>query len=170
MKVEQIVPRHGADRQKDVTREKFIPAVSGYTNGTPGNYRYYGIVNLADGADQQIYTVFKVPDDFVSYTSLKLIWMSVAAAGTMRWGFDVRYGASGEANDTYTESGQNGETATGGANIINVQEPFDPVALTGLAKGNYVGLMMEREGTHVDDTLGEIAMILGFLFTYVAEQ
>ena len=162
---------HGAAEHTNVTRELFIPATNDMDVGiTLAASAGLSILRFGDGTTAKTYHSFKVPDDFISFVSLKVIWVSSAAAGNMRWKLQANYGALGEDRSTHTESPAYGETATGGASIINVQEPENPLSLPDIEKGDYVGIALYRDGGHASDTLEEAADEVGLLFTYTAEQ
>lgn len=163
---------HGAAQHTDVTRELFIPALSGdAVNGTPTNNAGYAVVSgTANAWEPLVMLTFKVPDDFVSFVSLKAVWWCSAAAGNMYWYLKTYYAASGQERQTHTEASGYGTTATGGANLINVQESSTPLVMANLEEGDYVGIEFSREGTHGDDTLDAVVYFVGILFTYTAEQ
>jgi len=162
---------HGIAQHTDVSRDFFIPACSGYSTGVQGFISsYWPVVILADGASLIAYLSMKVPNDFVSFTSVKAVWSSPAAAGNMRWRIMAGYNADGEALNFHSDGPAEGVTATGGADIVNVQEPANPLALANLAKGDYIGFRLSRDGTAGTDTLNDAVNIIGILFTYVAEQ
>ncbi|MBA7637571.1 hypothetical protein ES703_45217 [subsurface metagenome] len=163
---------HGAAQHNDVTRELFIPANSGHVvTGSPSVRGRFGAVTGTANTDQPaVYFSIKVPDDFVSFTSLKAVWMSPAAAGNMRWAFLSDYAAPGEVYSTHGDDPAVGVTATGGADKLNVQESANPITLASLVSGDYIGIGFSRSGSHADDTLDDAMYLLGLLFTYVAEQ
>lgn len=165
------IPEHGAAKHINVTRELFIPATEDFsTNATVKVYGLYAVVELAYGVSGEVRFSFKVPDDFVSFTSLKAVWLATVASGNVRWAMLAQYAASGEQHDTHYESRTLGETATGGDGIMNVQAPVDPLTLSALTKGDYLGIRLYRDGSHENDTLESGMSVLGLLFTYVAEQ
>lgn len=162
---------HGAEFHTDVTRELFIPVYNDVNGGaTLALKGAYSVIELADGAAGNIYVSIKCPDDFVSFTSLKMVWMTDAVAGNMRWRTTAYYGAAGEVFNLTTETPAQGVTANGGAGIINVQEPANPLGLAGFALGDYIGFKTTRDGVHADDTINDLVRIIGLLFTYTAEQ
>lgn len=164
------IPEHGAT--KHVTRELFIPANEGrLVAGTPYFYgRYASICGAADSDEPVVYFIIKVPDDFVSFDSIKAVWASDAASGSMNWGLLAGYAAAEEAYNTHVDSSGMGATATGGTGIINVQTPATALTMASLAKGDYIGLKFERDGSGTLDTLNTTVHLLGLLFTYTAEQ
>lgn len=161
---------HGAAQHTDVTRELFLPAygaiTSTYFSANPGH-----AVNLPNNADNNAEFSAKVPDDFVSFVSVKAVWAcDDVAIGNMRWSLRGAYPQAGEVYYANDENPGLGQTATGGTSILNVQEPANPLTLIGLQKGDYLFLRFVRNATHVDDTLEGTAYLFGLLFTYVAEQ
>lgn len=161
---------HGADKHTNVTRELFILATTGSTTGVAADLGYFPCIELADGVTNFIRVAFKVPDDFVSLSSLKAVWSAGVAAGNMRWSLNALYGAEGEVYNAHTDNPAYGETATGGINRLNIQEPANPLTLALLAIGDYVGIRMGRNAGHANDTIDDDVCVLGFLFTYVGEQ
>lgn len=160
---------HGVDEHADVSRELFL-SPTGYTTGGVTSRGGYFVVYFVDSAVKTLWFNFKVPDDFVSFDSCKLVWDSAAASGNMNWGMGAYYAASGEAYNQHAESPGVGVTATAGANTLNVQEPANVLSLSSLASGDYVGVYVTRNASVVDDTLGQTVCIYGLLFTYTAEQ
>lgn len=162
---------HGADLHTDVTRDKFYPVNNDAHAQATLVFEYeHNAVELADGVAGETVVTFKVPDDFVSFTSLELVWSCLVAAGNLRWGFRTRWAAAGEVSSTHSENTGYGETATGGIAFINVQESANPMAMAALALGDYVGVKIQRDGGHANDTIGQAVRILGVTLTYVAEQ
>lgn len=161
-----------AAKRTDVTRELFIPANEGYIEaGTRINRSSYAVVQGAADTDTPIiwFTV-KVPDDFVSFTKVEAVWASPAVTGNMWWGMGADYAAVGEDSSMHSDNPEAGETATGGADIMNVQRPKNPLTLADLAAGDYLGLVFTRYGSNAADTLDTVVDLLGILFTYTAEQ
>lgn len=163
-------PSHGAAKHTDVTRELFIPMFDD-SNANVSVAKLFGylLLQFADGATGRSSANFKVPDDFVSFSSLKAVWVC-AGAGNLRWKLHGTYAAHGEMMNTHDEDGALGETAIANALYVYIQEPSDPLALTGLAKGDVVGVEVARDGGHANDTIDAVAYLLGLVFEYTAEQ
>lgn len=153
-----------------VPRHKFIPLLSGYpgaNSDVSGTWQHANIIfknNLVPLANISL----KVPDDFVSFDSIKLLWMASAAAGNIYWQIWAKYGAPGEAPDTHSDTPAFGATPTGGAWILNLTEPPNPLTLANLAKGDYLGIQIKRFGTDPLDTLNADFYGQGILFSYQA--
>lgn len=152
-------------------RTLFVQA-AGYTDGLAdqsiGKFTSQCLVdNNADHLAMNI----TVPDDFSSFTSIEVVWIS-NAGGTndMYWSLNAQYGASGEAYSTHSDSPALGTTASGGNNIINVQEPANALTLSSLAAGDYLGVYMTRDATNASDTLDANVWVFGMNFNYVAED
>lgn len=164
---------HGVADHTDVTRELFIPSISHLiSSGAESNAggRSALVLGGANADEPYVEHSFKVPDDFVSFTSVKAVWWCTVAAGDMRWDLSAQYAAVGEAINIHTDAPVWGVTATGGVNILNVQEPANPLTLVNLALGDYLGIRFRRQGTNVADTLDANMYLMGLLFTYVASQ
>ncbi len=163
---------HGAAKHTNITRELFIPATNDiHASATVNQFNaFWSCVTFVDDRVVAIYQTFKVPDDFVSFISLKCVWATPAAAGNMSWKMGCHWAAHGEIESTHTEYPGTGQTASGGADIIVAQEPPTPLNLANLALGDYVGAKMVREGDDVLGTINDIVEVLGILFTYTANQ
>jgi len=169
--VEQTPKTHGAAQHTDVTRELFIPASEGYIlYGALAGRGFYAVAYAGADADLWVQVSFKVPDDFVSFTSVKAVWQSAAAAGDMYWWLHAHYAASGELYTTHSETPAMGTTTTDGVNLWNIQEPANALTLANLAKGDYIGITFSRDGDDANDTLDSGVYLLGLLFTYTAQQ
>jgi len=166
------VTDHGADKHTDVTRYLWIPAVVGYAGtGTPGYQYYYSVVS--GGANEPAPTVYwtlKAPSDFVSLVSVKALWTSPAASGSMYWKLSAYYGAAGENIGAHTDWPAYGTTATAGNMKWNLQEPAYPLTLSSLTKDDFIGIRFIRVGSDPSDTLENTVYFAGLLFTYIAEQ
>ena len=155
-----------------VSRNLFLTAVASYINsGTVSLRNSWSIVYGAANANAPVFRVsFKVPDDFVSFESMKAVWEATSSGGNMYWRFNASYAAPGEIVNIHSDSTSLGVTADGGAQILNVQESPDPLTLKFLAKGDYLGVLFTREGTHANDTIDNQVNVFGLLFTYRASQ
>ena len=167
----QPVQVHGADKHTDVARQLFIPATTAVlSDATLSLLGDYGTVRMPDEANTVFAITAKVPDDFVSFTSIKLVWVSGAAAGNLYVAHNTSYAASTENRETHTNDTGFGTIATGGADIINVLDHPNPLTMPGLAKGDYIGIQTARMATVAQDSLNANVYALGILFSYTAEQ
>ena len=165
--------KHYALAREAVPREVFLPAIEGYI--IVGEEKDIGVFfYIAGGAnldEPAVSWVMKVPDDFVSFSSAKAIWVSDAVSGNMFWEMVAQWWAAGEnvfAGETDMPGA--GATATAGIGITNVQEPANPLTLTNLARGDYLALGFGRTGSDPLDTLDPNVFLAGILFSYTAEQ
>ncbi|KKK71350.1 hypothetical protein LCGC14_2914780, partial [marine sediment metagenome] len=163
---------HGASVHTNITRELWIPAIGGnVTGGALVTFGKYALVSGGANANEPIISFsVQVPEDFLTFGSVKLVWVSSPAAGNMYWRITAQYAAVGEINNTHTDTPGFGVTATGGTNIFNLQEPANPLALASLAVGDYIGMELNRQGANGLDTLDATAYVMGLLFTYTANQ
>lgn len=165
------IPSHDAAQHTNVTRELFIPVLDDIdVNATLAQYGPYLVVECADGVTTLVMFTFKVPDDFVSFGSIKVVWATPIPFGNMVWKLNAYHGAAGELYGIHSDLPGLGATATEGDDLITVQEPANPLTMTSLVKGDYVGIEFTRAGGDANDTLDQVARLFGLLFTYVAEQ
>jgi len=161
---------HGATRHTDIARELFI-APSPYTTGTWGEHHYTPAVLCDPAAASNIaYHGFNVPNDFVSFTSVKVIWAGKAgvAGQDVRISTSSRWKAASEGLNTHNET-----PADQTLDCAALDTRYDSnlnYAMATLAKGDNVGMWVKRLGSHALDTLTGDMCIYGLLFTYVAEQ
>jgi len=167
-----VADPHGAAQHTDVTRELFIPAACFPSEGvSSGALGIYATMDLSDSVLDRGYFTTKVPDDFVSFSSVKLVWTCLGGGvNNMYWKLIAWYAAQGEAYNLHTDTPAYGVTASGGNSLLNVQEPPNPLTLVNLAIGDYLGFCLYRDAAHANDTLGQTTYNLGLLFTYVANQ
>lgn len=163
---------HGAAEHTDVTRELFIPALDDVdiqtTLENKGDYLIISVDGTGFGAS---YFTFKVPDDFVSFTSIKLVWMAdTGLTGNMYWRLHTDYAAAGESYNTHSEDPAGGTTNAAAANTIYVQEPANALTMGSLALGDYIGIEFNRDADHASDTIEGDVKMFGLLFTYTANQ
>lgn len=154
------------------TRELFLSVGEGFVRfGTLDDYLDYAEVEGGVDLDEpKVHWTMKVPDDFVSFSSLKAMWFASTAVGNMYWNLNARYGTCGEHISTHFDTPALGVTATGGNLIKNCQEPANPLTLADLAIGDSIGISFTRQGTDALDTLDIKMYLLGLLFTYVGHQ
>lgn len=165
------LPAHGAAKHTDVTRELFLPANEGFASaGTPASRDFYGVVSGAANLYEPIvHFSMKVPDDFVSFTSVKAVFITLGT-GNMYWTLNADYAADGEPRTTHTDLPAKAAKAVAATYTIYAQEPTNPLTLVNLAAGDYLGLSFDRQGSSALDTIDQVVNLLGLLFTYTANQ
>ena len=133
----------------------------------------WGIL-LSSTAASNVFFNFKVPDDFVSFSKVELIWRNWAASTSeqMYWGMSGVYAHEGEnmvigaaSSNHYDNPGSTYQSVPATNGIVIVNEPTLPLTLSNLAIGDYIGVRVTRGGTEANDDTGA-AMVLGMLFTY----
>ena len=160
---------HGADRHTNVTRHHFS-RVSGHIDAQVTSHLGYSLLLLPNNQPRYAFFTFTVPDRFVSFTSIKALWLSDGDGGNIYWQLGAVYAAAGEPAITHTDAPAMGVTANAGAGIFNLEEPANPLALVDLAKGDTLGIIFYRDPTDPLDTLADSCFLLGLRFTYTAEQ
>ena len=164
---------HGAAQHTDVARWLFLPACTGHvSSGTPTTRGNYAVVSgEADLNEPHVNFSIKVPDDFVSFTSLQAVWICSAAAGNLYWYLYNNYASCGEAYGLHYEEPGYSTTPTRGANILNCDTPEDdPLVFPNLAVGDFIGVNFYRKGDHANDTLDATFYLFGLLFNYMGHQ
>ena len=166
------IPVHGANKHTDVTREVFLSVAGGYISAGTASFlsKYASATGEVNVDEPRVFFTIKVPDDFVSFSSVKAVWHSAGLAGNAYWRLQASYAADGELREQHTDLPAAGTTAYPGGDVIVVQEPANALTLTNLAKGDHLGVEFYRFGSDAADTLTDIFNLIGLLFTYTAEQ
>ena len=164
------ISNHDYHEHANIPRFKFIPVNSGYIqSGTPGEFGWYGGIKGAPNLNEPfIHFTFKVPDNFLSFLSIELIWITNESK-TMAWKIQSKYGAKDELYNTHQELPSIGYTNSI-LNKLNVQAPTYPLTLPDLLSGDYISIQLERWGTNTGDTLTNDVYLLGLLFHYTAKE
>lgn len=160
---------HTVGKHTDVTREVFLVNPMGdLANAT----LTASGVTLDDAAASEVWYHLRVPDDFVSFTSVKAAWKCPSPNGAvnMFWSINAFWGAHGEAEDNSTDAPAMGATTHAGEDLITEQLPTNVLTLTGLALGDYLIFLFSRDATNGLDTINAAATLKGLLFTYVGHQ
>ncbi len=159
---------HGADKHTDVTRELFVPPSTMYT-GTPELCGLHPTMALADGATEYATFELKVPDDFVSFIRVDLVWVGITGEVDDDWRAyaDFYYCAHGEAYNIHTETKMQNLNVTA-LNITYVTDTT--LVLNNLAIGDFLGGKVGRFGADGADTYTGKIRLLGIVFVYTAEQ
>ncbi|GAI58775.1 unnamed protein product, partial [marine sediment metagenome] len=164
---------HGRDKHTDVTRYKFYPFYNDVNaNAALALFQAHSFVNMPDAVITEVPVEFRVPDDFVSFTSMKLVWSATnaAAARNMYWRLTAGYGTAGESFRNTLEAAAYGVTAWTASEIIHEQTGANALTMATLGLGDYVGVKVWRDGGHVNDTIGATVKAFGILLTYVADH
>lgn len=97
---------------------------------------------------------FKTPDDFSTLTECVVV-MIPDATETIQWDVTTNFAASGEAYTTNSDSITNGQASATASQII---EADMSAALTGLAAGDYIGMIFESDTNNL--------RVIGLQFKY----
>jgi len=161
---------HGADKHTDVTRTLFIPC-GNYMSGTSRKADKHDVVELDKDTPQVVEIEFRVPSDFVSFGSLKVVWFSgVGGTAGQDWVCDpaCSYAAHGEQSTTHGDTPAN--TTIDVTAKLFIYETDVGFTLANLAKGDYCGVEIERQADDGADNYGAVIRVMGLLLTYIAEQ
>lgn len=160
---------HGAELHTNAARELFLFPHSEVGTGLMDRayIGHHAAMRLQDGYANAVFWEFKVPADFVSLSSLVVLVVS-AATGTLYWDVYADFGANGEDYDNHVSYTTGTETLV---TVDKLTELADVSSvLSGLAKGDYVGIYFRRRADDVKDTIGTYLYVLGLIISYVGER
>jgi len=114
----------------------------------------------------------KVPDDFVSFNKVEIMWAVVAAGSSLQtqWDFHAAWVSSGESMAVVGHATSNTEDTgyglcnAAGADCLTLSQATNPLTLSGLARGDYLSLGVFR--STCSDTIGGSVYVHGLLFSY----
>lgn len=162
---------HGSAYHTDVERYVFFKPTpyngaggAWSTDGRHPNYR------LATTKNEIAYVRAKLPSDFVSLTSVKIVWYGIGGAAGQDWRMTVKtaYASVGETRFTHLDDPA--------MQVLDVTVPliiYETVQagiLTNAIKGDWIGISINRQGLEAEDTYAGSIEIIGVLITYTAEQ
>lgn len=156
---------HGAGEHTDRTRKVFVPVMP-YSGGQQAIGLWHGEVQANNDTSSTKAEAFHVPADFVSLVHIHAVVVPLAS-GNLYWQIQTAISANGEAHDNETEvSGYQTTAVTANA----VTELPDQSLCANLAVGDFLGVVINRDSTHANDTVENGVVCLGYLFEYVADQ
>ncbi len=164
---------HGRADHTDRTRYKFYPFYNDVdANASLGLFNSHSFVNMPDGVLTEVPVEFRVPDDFVTFLQMKLVWSATRAPGAanMRWRLTAGYGHFNESFQNHIDAPAYGVSAWGGSEWMHEQLSPNALAMAGLALGDYIGVKVWRDGGHGDDTIGATVKAWGTLLIYTADH
>jgi len=154
---------HGNTHHTDRSRTVFV----NYLEDADSVYQTFLTRQLTDAADESVSFIWQVPADYVSLGSVKLVY-TPAGVGNMYWKMLAEWGAHNEA--TTTDTPAYGTTSTIAINKLIFQEPSNALTLSGLAAGDVVAIVAQRDGTDVSDTVNGDVEVIGLEIAYTADQ
>lgn len=163
-----VLEEHGAEKHRNVTRKLFIP--SGCYSGATSIYFCTAAVIFPDGADHYSAHSFKVPDDFLSLSSLKVLWAGEGGVAGQDWVSELyaTYKKIGESMWLHDE-GPTPKTID--VTVLDTLYATDfGFSLLGLENGHYISVELARHGLDGSDTYTGKVHVFGILFTYTAKQ
>ncbi len=113
----------------------------------------------------------RVPDDFVSFNKVEVMWTALAASSLVaQWDVYAAWVSSGESIAFAGHATSNTEDTgyslcnSAGNRDLTYSQTTAPLTLSGLAKGDYISFSVFR--STCSDTLGGSAFVHGLLFSY----
>lgn len=137
------------------TKQFHVPCYTG-TGGTLSSL--YGAYSLNSTVDTAVMT-FRIPNDYASLTSVKVIIIPVAT-GTFDWTAATVFGASGEAYNVHTDSTTADGTVSTNAQLLELDIS---AAFTGIATNDIITLTFRCDALATTTALN----ILGLDVKYV---
>jgi hypothetical protein len=123
-------------------------------------------LDFSDGATQQIWNSFRLPDDWVGAIDLKIFWKSTATSGNVVWQVQTGFIADGGDFDAALNAAQTVTDATQGVASRFNTATLSSLTLTGAAAGKWMHFRLFRDPAHASDTLGATASLLGVEMKY----
>lgn len=161
-----------AARTPDGSAGNGLPAVSTYkgSNANPARFGFRASFDAA--ADQHLWWVFRLPDDYGSGGVLKFLWAANATANSCVWAASVGAVTAGDA-DTYLEHVQAAAASTTAATNATEARRVNASSITltmdSAAAGDYVSVVLYRDADNGSDSLTVAAELLdGVSFVYTA--
>ena len=162
---------HSISSHTDVARSMFIPVMGAHIgqNFTTADGGRFHALRAADGADCRATFTSRVPDDFVSFTNVKMIWKTPASSGNLVFRCYFYWATEDQSITQGAETGDTQTVATGGNEVLNYDEAGN-FALSGIAKGDLFGSDFRCYRNNASDTISNYVEVVGFEFNYVASQ
>lgn len=159
--------RHTVDKHIDVMRELFVEAEVNDDTGYGQSINNYYAHRMGNNENISCYLTFKIPDDFVSLIHVHPVIIPLAS-GNVYWSADSSFAAAGEPHTIHGVSLPFFiEPVT--INILAELQDIHHI-LRGVAKGDYVGILFNRNAINVNDTCEDTVYFLGILIQYIGEQ
>lgn len=164
------IPAHGVGQHTDIARRMFVTTI---VNHGGDNSKSLGIA-LGPATTEKINYICMLPTDFVSVSSIYVIWAASTDEAANNWVLDltVQAGAISEAYDHHS----NGDTGNVIACALNDQyviryTPMDHATLfTDICTSDYIGFWLQRVGGAGSDNYAGDIIIRGILINYIANQ
>lgn len=141
---------------------KFL--VAPHFDGATQAYTVLGAL-LNDGEGNSANGYFYVPSDYVSGMTIKASVLC-GSSGNMYSAHLAYYHAVGEDWNTHSATITYAAVALTADQRAEVQS----LSLASVAAGDYVGVYLIRDATHVSDTLSDDVHIIGFIVEYTADS
>lgn len=134
------------------------------------NPKLFPTYGFPEDVNRNLWTMFMVPQDFVSATGVRLLWMADAITGVCRWGASIGAISPSDA-DTPVEHGlaasQVTDTATNTTEAWRLNSTTITIANPdGMAAGDIAYLLIIRVRGDPADTLAVTAELLAATFEY----
>lgn len=158
---------HGASVHTDRTRKMLISRANMESTGGTNSYG----VGLDASTDESAIYNFKLPEDFASLTSAKVVYIPAFSIGlpkTIVFDSLIRFGAVGE---TFSARSTDTDGTSETINDVNIDTITLPAAaFTNITKDDYIFIEIKRDADNGSDDYGFDWIILGILIEYMADM
>jgi hypothetical protein len=150
-----------------------VPAIIGTYKGSNTAPSRTGLMASFDAAaDRVLWWTWRMPDNYASGGTLKLLWAANAVTGSVVWSASVGAVTAADA-DTYLEHAQaavaSTTTATNTTEARRVNATSITLTMDSAAAGDYVALCLFRDADNGSDTVSVAADLLdGASFVYTS--
>ena len=156
-------------RLKKTIIERLYPVVTNTGNeGTFALVDQNPVMEFADAGTKEAVFQFIYPRDFKILT-MEFMWRSPAASGNLYWKASFGAMQKGDESSVRTTGGTLVATATSGGDLLNYtrMDGVGGIELRKLKPDDLIGIRLERQGGHANDTLDDGVDIFGIKITYI---
>jgi|GEM_PF-5212801 len=160
---------HGASVHTDRTRT-FLVAAHHYTSGDPTSTG----VALDPSSVQKVVYRFGLPKDFVSLSSVKILWTVDASDSSdhnVVFDINAKFGTPPGVYFQHDNNDSDNIIAISAYEMLNQwMFTIDSSAFSSIVQGDVVLLTVERDADHASDTFSNDVVILGLIVEYTADM
>ena len=156
-------------RLKKTIIERLYPILTNTTNeGTFDLVDHNPVMEFANAATKEAVFQFIYPRDLKILT-MEFIWRTPAASGNLYWKASFGAMQKGEESSSRTTGGTLVATPTSGGDLLNYtrMDGVGGIELRKLKPDDLIGIRLERQGGHANDTLDDGVDIFGIKITYI---
>lgn len=137
------------------------------TNSAPARFAVVAAFDAT--ADEHLWWVFTVPDNYASGGTLRLLWAAAATANAVVWAASVGAVTAGDADTPLEHAQAAATTATTNVNTTEsgrLTETTISPAVDSMAPDDLVTIVVYRDANHASDTCTVDAVLWSVVFEY----